>query len=580
MARQAWIQYAWASPVRLSSTDIYWYDDNGGTRRPTATTYAIEYSNDGTTWTPVTLTGGSTYAGGLATQRLQPLQLRTDRREAACGSGSSASWAAAQAPACCAGGPTARPSTRSASPVIIRTTTGVVPTLPAELDAVYASGARGKVGFTWQQITPAMVAETNVEPFVVYGTNSAYGLIAEAQVYVRPETSTGGISIQGAEQFEQTVDVGEQPYLPTKVEVSYNDGSRDNQAIGVDWDFDPNVVNTPGVYTIIGDLILPEYVSSSGTIATKFTLTVEGVEASIAGTVTDSADAPLSGVCVYLYTARNAPSASYATCTGADGKYYMSVGAAAGDYFVAVADPAGGHATTWLEAPVSITSAVKDADVVMGDLKDARVVGTVTDAGSSAPLGNVCVFAYDDGVSAAASYASCSQGDGKYGLYGMEAGSTTTWPSTTRRVSTTPSGGPARPGGAANQAGATAVALATGTSSATADAAMSGETKGVVTGKVTNGIGTPVAGVCVYLYTTPAGPAQYGTCSQADGTWYLAGVTPGAAYRVGFADPTGTFATQWWTGTPGGSPTYAGGAPIGPVVAGATTDHVDATMAP
>ena len=41
-ARAAWIQYQWASPVRLSSTDIYWYDDNGGIRRPTATTYAIE----------------------------------------------------------------------------------------------------------------------------------------------------------------------------------------------------------------------------------------------------------------------------------------------------------------------------------------------------------------------------------------------------------------------------------------------------------------------------------------------------------------------------------------------------------
>src|SRR5690606_2392537 len=46
-----------------------WYDDNGGTRRPTASTYAIEYSADGETWAPVTLTEGSTYADGLATNR-------------------------------------------------------------------------------------------------------------------------------------------------------------------------------------------------------------------------------------------------------------------------------------------------------------------------------------------------------------------------------------------------------------------------------------------------------------------------------------------------------------------------------
>ena len=66
----------------------------------------------------------------------------------------------------------------------------------------------------------------------------------------------------------------ELPHLPTKVEVSYNDGSRDNQAIGVDWNFNPVVVNTPGVYTITGDLILPDYVSDAGTRSTTLRLTV------------------------------------------------------------------------------------------------------------------------------------------------------------------------------------------------------------------------------------------------------------------------------------------------------------------
>ncbi|SIM61670.1 Ig-like domain (group 4) [Micromonospora cremea] len=271
--REAWIQYRWTAPVRLSSTDIYWYDDNGGTRRPTGTTYAIESSADGTTWTPVTLTGDSTYADGLATNTynhfdFQPVTTSYLRIRiwGLMGSGAGTGvlrWRA--------NGETVD-SVRS--PVLIRTTVGAVPTLPSTLDAVYASGARGTVAFNWQEITPAMVAETNVEPFVVYGTNDAYGLIAEARVYVRPETAPGGISIQGAETFERSVDVGELPHLPSKVEVSYNDGSRDNQAIGVNWEFDEDIVDTPGRYTIIGNLILPDYVSEAGATRTTLTLTV------------------------------------------------------------------------------------------------------------------------------------------------------------------------------------------------------------------------------------------------------------------------------------------------------------------
>jgi len=273
LARAAWIQYTWDSPVRLSSTDIYWYDDNGGTRRPTATTYAIETSEDGATWQPVTLTGGSTYAGGLALNTYNhfdfaPITTRFLRIRiwGVMGSGAGTGvlrWRA---------NGEAVESVRS--PVLMRTTVGRVPTLPGALDAVFASGARGTVDFRWQEITPEMVEEVNVDPFVVYGTNDGYGLIAEARIYVRPETAPGGISIQGVETFEQTVAVGELPYLPTKVEVSYNDGSRDNQAIGVDWHFDPEIVNTPGRYTILGDLVLPDYVSEAGTTQTTLTLTV------------------------------------------------------------------------------------------------------------------------------------------------------------------------------------------------------------------------------------------------------------------------------------------------------------------
>ncbi|GAA4562953.1 galactose-binding domain-containing protein [Planotetraspora kaengkrachanensis] len=272
-ANEAWIQYQWTSPVRLSSTDIYWYDDNGGTRRPTATTYAVETSTDGTTWTPVTLTGGSSYANGLATNAYNRFNFEpvTTSRIRIRIWGLMSGGAGTGVLRWRANGETVD---AVRSPVLIRTGVGMVPTPPATLEAVYTSGARGTVAFKWQPITPDMVAEANVDPFVIYGTNDAYGLIAEARVYVRPEMSDDGISIQGAESFQQHVEVGELPYLPTKVEVSYNDGSRDNQAIGVNWRFNPDIVNSDGTYTIIGDLVLPPYVSEAGTIRTTLTLTV------------------------------------------------------------------------------------------------------------------------------------------------------------------------------------------------------------------------------------------------------------------------------------------------------------------
>ncbi|WP_278235718.1 discoidin domain-containing protein [Isoptericola sp. AK164] len=269
----AWIQYAWDSPVLVASTEIYWYDDQGGTRMPQADAYTVEHSQDGESWTPVTLTGDSSYADALQRDtynrlEFEPveashLRIRITGIQGGAGGTGVLRWRV--------NGDTVD---ELASPVIMRTVTGTVPTLPTSLDVVYSTGQRGTVDFTWQEITPDMVAETNVDPFTVYGSNTTYGLIAEAQIYVRPEDSPGGISIQGAEQFSETVEVGEEPWLPTTVQVSYNDGSRDNQAIGVEWDYDPSVVETPGVYEIHGDLVLPEYVGTAGTTTTTLTLTV------------------------------------------------------------------------------------------------------------------------------------------------------------------------------------------------------------------------------------------------------------------------------------------------------------------
>ncbi|CAN5267602.1 hypothetical protein BH09ACT12_BH09ACT12_19790 [soil metagenome] len=288
-----------------------------------------------------------------------------------------------------------------------------------------------------------------------------------------------------------------------------------------------------------------------------------------------SADGPTDGACVYLYTGRSAPSASYASCTVADGSFLVGH-VSPGSYVVAVSDPSGRYATRWLDEPISVDGDVSGLAVSLTPVATGFVTGTVNEAGTGTPLTQVCVYAYPHGVNDAAAYATCADASGHYGLFEMAAGSYDL-------AFADPSGShPTRwfsgsAGGAAAQGGATEVVVASGGSTGV-DIALPAQTSGALRGTVTNPQGEPVAGVCVYLYTSEPGPASYGTCSQADGTWYL-GVVDAGSYQVGFADPQSRFVTQWWTGATGGSPTYSGGGQV-TVAGGTLTSDVDALMGP
>ena len=69
-ADSAFLHYRWAQPVLMNRAEIFWYDDGGGTRIPTATTWAIQHSNDGTNWQNVQLTGSTNYNNGRALNTL------------------------------------------------------------------------------------------------------------------------------------------------------------------------------------------------------------------------------------------------------------------------------------------------------------------------------------------------------------------------------------------------------------------------------------------------------------------------------------------------------------------------------
>ncbi|QTV80397.1 LamG-like jellyroll fold domain-containing protein [Microbacterium sp. NIBRBAC000506063] len=271
-ARQAWISYGWDKAVTLDSTDIYWLDDGAGSRVPRGNTWAIEYSNNGTSWTPVTLTNGSTYAGALEVDTFNHVEFEEVSAKflririwgvAGAGNGTGVlRWAA--------GGPGIASFDDR---LLVRTTVGQIPFLPEALDAVYEDGTETFIEVDWQPISSGMVSAVNDQPFTVYGSNKAHSRVAEAQIYVRTNPE-GGIAIDEVQSFQLRVEPGEEATLPRFAEVLYSDGSRDNRSIVVDWDFDEEIVNTPGVHIIEGTLLRPPFVNAEGKISTTLQLTV------------------------------------------------------------------------------------------------------------------------------------------------------------------------------------------------------------------------------------------------------------------------------------------------------------------
>lgn len=296
------------------------------------------------------------------------------------------------------------------------------------------------------------------------------------------------------------------------------------------------------------------------------------VASSVSGTVSDT-NGPISGACVYLYASRTAPSASYGTCTNADGTFYVG-NVAAGSYEVAVADPSGAYRTTWRDTPLAVSGATTGVALTLAIKAPGRVTGRVTEADGATGVNSVCVFLYSDGVSTAASYATCTQDDGVYGLYGVEAGDYDVAFYDVSGIRTTQWATGAT-GGAATQSGAVAVAVA-GATPRVIDAAMSAT--GMISGRVTDPDGVGVAGVCVYVYASAAGPARNATCTGTDGSYWLGGIAAGSSYRVAFSDPQGRFVTQWYTGMTSGAAGYATAASVGPVGAGLLTTGIGARM--
>ena len=316
---------------------------------------------------------------------------------------------------------------------------------------------------------------------------------------------------------------------------------------------------------------------------------------SVRGVVTDTSAHDLANICVYLYPVGGS-SPTAASCTLANGSYVIS-GVTPGSYDVAFADTnatgvystqwytgsTGGAATQSGAVPVTVLAgggSVSGIDAAMSILPYGNVSGVVTDT-SAHDLANICVYLYPVGGSAPTA-ASCTLANGSYEFYGLTAGTQydVAFADTYATGVYTTQWYTGNPGGAATQSGATAVTVPAGGQMLSGiDAAMSLVAYGNVSGVVTDTSANDLANICVYLYPVGGSSPTAASCTLANGSYVISGVTPGS-YDVAFADTnaTGVYTTQWYTGSPGGAATQSGAVPVTVPAGGGTLSDVDAAM--
>ncbi|MCI2956239.1 Ig-like domain-containing protein [Agromyces atrinae] len=241
-----WLQYTWAEPVRVASTEVsFWADQTS----PTSTAgvnipkgWKAQYW-DGAAW--VDVTGASDYtvernAPNTATfDAVTTTRLRLVLSAVGTGGTNHAAVAVSEWKVF-AVAPT------SIEPIDVRTTVGELPTLPATVDATFADGSHADMAVSWAPVSPDQVAGEG--SFTVTGIVPGSPVSAQATVWVR---ATAPGQINAVDPVAVTTTVGVAPALPQTLGVLYNDGSREDLA--VEWDaVDAADYAADGVFTVDG----------------------------------------------------------------------------------------------------------------------------------------------------------------------------------------------------------------------------------------------------------------------------------------------------------------------------------------
>lgn len=239
-----WLQYEWRHPVRISSSAMYFWDDqpDGGVAPPAA--WRLQYRRDGR-WIDIQPTSGYPVAGREQASRVRFAPVITTALRAVIAAAKMNGGHAALGVdewQVIAGRPERLES------IDVRTGIGQPPQLPARIIAWYADNRSALVSVSWPQLDPSRF---NGEGRIDVRGLADGGMPVSATVWVRA-TEPGQVNTIDALAEVATV-AGAVPVLPEFATVQYNDGSRERRP--VEWG---SIASTdyarPGRFTATGQV--------------------------------------------------------------------------------------------------------------------------------------------------------------------------------------------------------------------------------------------------------------------------------------------------------------------------------------
>ena len=274
--------------------------------------------------------------------------------------------------------------------------------------------------------------------------------------------------------------------------------------------------------------------AGAATASIDFGLTLGGT---IMGTVTDAATgAPLAGIDVRVETAGGGWAGGAATNAAG---LYMVAGLVTGTYYVRTSGSLphidelyndlpcpGGNCTVTAGTGVSVTAGATTTDIDFGLTLGGRITGTVTDAGTGAPMAGINVQVYTASGGWAANAA--TDAAGAYTVADLAAGTyyvrtTNSFPYVDELYDNLPC-----PGGNCTVTAGTGVAVAAGAATANIDFGLT--PGGTITGLVTDAAtGTPLANLAVQVYAAGGGWAATAT-TNGSGVYTVTGLATGTYY--------------------------------------------------
>ena len=240
-----YVGYTWDAPVTIAGSDIYWYDDGGGTQIPSA--LRMEYMDANGEWQDVNIL--TPFASSIAKNKYNRVEfetITTNRlrlyvtvRQGAAANGIYRFKVYASV------------DIESLDEVFLATKPGVMPELPASVAGRTSTGAATTATVVWETLTDDMIASDGVVE--LKGVNTSTGLMTKATIYVRSDMDKA--TITSVEPVELTTELGVVPSLPKTVKVGYNNGAYDNQNVKVTW---PEITAADlaeeGTYTFEGEV--------------------------------------------------------------------------------------------------------------------------------------------------------------------------------------------------------------------------------------------------------------------------------------------------------------------------------------